>query len=103
MLLNELLKTLKTLSKTDLKTIKDFLESLELDFNDSRIFFYLRKQKTVFLVHIVIRFISRKMVIKDLFKDFYVKIVTSLLQLEIILSHFHLKSHSQFGKNTLNV
>ena len=43
MLLNELLKTLKTLSKTDLKTIKDFLESLELDFNGFEDFLLSKK------------------------------------------------------------
>lgn len=44
MTLSELKQTLKTLSKIDQRAIKEFLESLELDFNDFQEFFFSKKQ-----------------------------------------------------------
>ena len=43
MTLSELFQTLKALSKTDLKSVKEFLESLDLDFNDSKEFVLNKK------------------------------------------------------------
>ena len=46
MTLSELFQTLKALSKTDLKSVKEFLESLDLDFNDFQEFILDKKSAT---------------------------------------------------------
>ena len=64
MTLSELFQTLKTLSKADLNSVKQFLESFDYDYNGLRIFFCPKSLKTEVLAHIANLSTLRKTVIK---------------------------------------
>ena len=64
MTLSELFQTLKTLSKADLNSVKQFLESFDYNYNGLRIFFCPKSLKTEFLVHTAVHLTLRKTVIK---------------------------------------
>ena len=103
MTLSELFQTLKTLSKADLNSVKQFLESLDFNYNGFEDFLLSKKSENGISCLHCGSFNIKKNGHKGLMQRFCARTATRLLLPETILSHFLLKSHLLLGKNTLNV
>ena len=100
MTLSELFQTLKTLSKADLNSVKQFFEFLDYNYNGFEDFLLSKKSENGISCPHCNSFNIKKNGHKGLMQRFMCKNSTKLLLPETILSHFLLKSHLLLGKNT---